>query len=348
METQTVSYNIGDLYEWYRKEALILQPKFQRRAVWSSKARSFLIDTIVRKLPVPKIYIRQQIDLSTGRVLREVVDGQQRLRAVFDFIDGKHTISKIHNEKFGGLKFEEFTDDDKKRFFSYQFSVGLLLGASDREVLDVFTRINSYTMTLNAQERRNAKFHGVFKRTVYSLGLDHLEFWRNNGILSNTRITRMGEAELTSELVVAMLDGLQEGKKSLSEFYKKYDDVFPQKEKVTRRFHEIINLISFVFKDKLPTTPFKRAPLFYSLFCVFYDCVYGLPGMNLGKIEINKKTRNVILQALIDLGKEIKVKQPKQQYAEFHAASIRSTDKLKERKIRHNFIWKAMYSATHN
>ncbi|MGB9914697.1 MAG: DUF262 domain-containing protein [Candidatus Bathyarchaeales archaeon] len=111
MQVQQTPYTIGDLHEWYKKGSLILQPKFQRRKVWSSKARSFLLDTIVRGLPVPKLFIRQQIDLNTKRAIREVVDGQQRLQAVFDFIDGKMTILKIHNQEYGGVKFEDFPEE---------------------------------------------------------------------------------------------------------------------------------------------------------------------------------------------------------------------------------------------
>jgi hypothetical protein len=345
MQVQPTPYNIGDLNEWYRKETLILQPKFQRRLVWSPKARSYLLDTIVRGLPVPKLYIRQQIDLTTKRAIREVVDGQQRLRAVFDFIDGTLVISKIHNQEYGGIKFEKFPDEEKRRFLAYQFSVDTLLGASDREVLDIFTRINSYTLTLKAQERRNAKFQGVFKQTVYGLGWDHLEFWRNNSILTDQRIARMGEAELTSELVVAMLYGLQEGKESLDAYYKQYEDQFPEKEMVIKRFHEMIDLIAFVFGDKLFTTPFRREPFFYSLFCVFYDCTYGLPGMKLGRIEISKKTRGAILEALVKLGIEMIAEEPKSQYVELRAAVVRSTDKLRERTTRHHYISNAMKSA---
>jgi len=345
MQVQPTTYNIGDLNEWFRKGTLILQPKFQRRPVWIPKARSYLIDTIVRGLPVPKLYIRQQIDLANKRAVREVVDGQQRLRAVFDFINGTLVISKIHNPEYGGVKFDDFPEEEKNRFLAYQFSVDTLLGASDRDVLDIFTRINTYTATLKAQEKRNAKFQGIFKQTVYSLGWDHLEFWRKNGILSDQRIARMGEAELTSELVVAMLHGLQDGKNVLDNYYKQYDDVFTQKEIMVKRFREMIDLIAFVTEDKLILTPFKREPFFYSLFCVFYDCTYELPGTALGIVEINKKNRHAIAEAITVLGENMIAKEPKPEFVELHSAAIQSTDKLKERVTRHRYIWSAVQSA---
>jgi len=345
MQIQPVCYNISDLYEWYQKGTLILQPKFQRREVWTKMARSYLIDTILRGLPVPKLYIRQIIDLDTGRSIREVVDGQQRLKAAFDFLGGELKVYRIHNDKYGDLKFEELPETVRTNFLAYQFSADMLLGALDREVLDIFTRINSYTITLNAQEKINAKFSGVFKQIVYNLGWDHLEFWRKNRILTDRKITRMGEAELASELVVAMLDGLQDGKESLKHFYEKYEQEFPNAAEIVKKFHEMIDIIAFIFGDKLFDTPFRRVPFFYSLFCVLYDCKYGLPKMNLGLVPINKKTREPILKALIEIGKEMIADEPKPQYMDLHSAYLRSTDKIKERGIRHKYFWNAIQSA---
>jgi hypothetical protein len=67
--------------------------------------------------------------------------------------------------------------------------------------------------------------------------------------------------------------------------------------------------------------------------------------MDLGRLEISKRTRGAILEALVELGKEMIAEEPKAQYVELHSAVIRSTDKLRERIIRHRFIWRAMRSA---
>lgn len=343
--TQPKAYNISDLADWYEKKTLILQPKFQRRAVWTEKARSFLIDTILRGLPVPKLFIRQKIDLDRSLTIREVVDGQQRLRAVFDFLEGNLKVLAMHNQNYCNKTFQELPEDVRKDFLAYQFSVDVLMGASDREVLDVFTRINSYTLTLKTQEKLNAAFTGAFKQTVYNLGWDHLEFWRKNEILSDQKIARMGEAELASELIVAMIDGLQQGKKSLILYYKEFDDCFLPAKDLTNRFHDLIDLIAYIFGDKLSKTPYHRVPLFYSLFCVLYDCKYGLPKTDLGRVTINDKNKGQILQALIDLGSEMTSEEPKPEYVELRQAYIRSTDKLKERYIRHKYLWSAINSA---
>ena len=77
-------YRISDFVEWHKEKRLNLNPDFQRGSVWSPGARTFLIDTILRQLPVPKVYLRTNIDVATKKTVREVVDGQQRMRAILD------------------------------------------------------------------------------------------------------------------------------------------------------------------------------------------------------------------------------------------------------------------------
>ena len=78
----TRNYSVRDFEEWNSRNELVLQPKFQRRDVWSDKARSYLMDTIIRGKPIPKIYMRQDVNPKTRRAVREIVDGQQRLKTV--------------------------------------------------------------------------------------------------------------------------------------------------------------------------------------------------------------------------------------------------------------------------
>src|SRR2546423_15541337 len=98
----TRNYSVRDFEEWHEKGELVLQPKFQRRDVWSDKARSYLIDTIIRGKPIPKIYMRQDTNPKTRRNNREIVDGQQRVATVLRFLKDGVKISKSHHEGYGG------------------------------------------------------------------------------------------------------------------------------------------------------------------------------------------------------------------------------------------------------
>ena len=101
----TRNYSIRDFEEWHERDELVLQPKFQRRDVWSDKARSYLMDTIIRGKPIPKIYMRQDVNPKSRRARREIVDGQQRLHTVLSFLKDGFKISKSHHETFGGKAF---------------------------------------------------------------------------------------------------------------------------------------------------------------------------------------------------------------------------------------------------
>ncbi|MFD2270569.1 DUF262 domain-containing protein [Undibacterium arcticum] len=70
-----------------KSKTLVLSPSFQRRPVWNPGAKSFLIDTILRGLPIPIIFLRdQKTDLKTLLAKREVIDGQQRIRTILSYV----------------------------------------------------------------------------------------------------------------------------------------------------------------------------------------------------------------------------------------------------------------------
>src|ERR1700747_1619607 len=83
-----------DFSGWRDSGALVIVPKFQRRGVWTTPAKSYFIDTLLRGMPVPPIYLRMMSGPMPNRPIHEVVDGQQRISSVLDFIDGKFRLSK--------------------------------------------------------------------------------------------------------------------------------------------------------------------------------------------------------------------------------------------------------------
>ena len=328
---------INDFREWAARNELVLAPEFQRRKVWGPKARSFLIDTILKGFPIPAIHVRQKIEIKTKRTIREVVDGQQRLGAILDYIEDGFTVMKVHNNRYGGLTFSELPIDVRERFLEYDLFVDFLIGATDSDVLEVFARINSYTIVLNTQEKLNAEFSGKFKQLVFQLGREHLEFWRRNRILTNYSIMRMKEAELSADLVIAMIDGIQDRKKMRS-YYKKYDDDFPQEGGMKERFERLIDTISEIFGDSLIEYQFRKSTLFYSLFCALYDLTYGFPKTETPNVQIRTEVYNAVRRALSTLEKELISEEPSSAYYEFVDASNRHTTDQLRRLIRHRTI----------
>ncbi len=274
------TYSVNDFREWDSRGELLLQPKFQRRSVWSDKARSYLIDSIVRGKPIPKLFIRQDINPKTKKTVREVVDGQQRLRTILSFLKDGFKLSKTHSSEFGGMFYSAMPDEMQTAVLKYELSVDLLLDAPDKEVLDIFARLNSYAVKLNPQELRNASYFGEFKTLAYNLGFEYVTFWTDNKIFSDSQLLRMNEVELVSDLMVALIDGIK-SRKAVDSYYKKYDDDFKEKKRVGQEFRGTMDAIGEMSSGTIAVIPFKSPVLFYSLFCAVHHHLYGQKGVDL-------------------------------------------------------------------
>jgi hypothetical protein len=219
-------YRIADFLEWKREKRLNLNPDFQRGDVWSPAAKTFLIDTILRKLPIPKVYLRTKVDVVTKKSIRDVVDGQQRLRAIIDFSEDKFVLSKRASE-FAGKKYSTLTPEEQGDFLGYPIAVDQLMNASTDDVLEVFARLNSYTVVLNPPERRHSRFQGEFKWAIRNASRNWASLWEDFSILSTRERVRMMDDSLTAEMVSVLLDGVKDGgQPKIDLTYKKYDNSF--------------------------------------------------------------------------------------------------------------------------
>jgi len=245
----SIVYTINDFWEWHSREELVLSPKFQRRSVWSEKAKSYLIDTVVRGLPISKIFMRHDVDLETRKSIREIVDGQQRIEAILLFLKDGFKVSRVHNKEHGGKYFTELPKEIRRAMLQFKISVDIIHG-TETQILDIFARLNTYTVKLNAQELLNAKYFGAFKQTVYSLGYEFKDFWVNNHIMGEREVARMGEAQLASELAILILSGIQD-RKAIAAYYYKYDDEFRKANKVSKAFRRNMDIISQIFDGRL-------------------------------------------------------------------------------------------------
>ncbi len=275
------SFSISDLYDWYTQTPpqLVLNPKFQRRAVWTPQSKSYLINTILLGLPLPVFFLRQNTDTHSKKTIREVVDGQQRLRAIFDFIDNGFPLKKTHNEEYGGFYFSELPEEMQADFLAYELSVNVLINLDDKDILDIFARLNSYGVKLNKQELINAKYFGYFKQLAYSLAFEFSKYWEINKLFSNANIMRMKEVEFVSELLVIMLDGIQDVK-ALDKYYGKYDESFDNRFEIKRRFEETMDYIANLYGGNFSETAYKSSSLFYGLFVAIYHLNYGVVGIS--------------------------------------------------------------------
>lgn len=328
----------------------MLTPKFQRRGVWKTPARSHLIDTLIKGMPVPPIYLRLNQNEEKTKIIREVIDGQQRISAVLDFVNNKFALSKNLGIIHGGRNFSDLSDEHQNAIRQYSFTCESFSSISDGEVLEVFSRLNTYSVPLTAQELRNGKFFGPFKRSIYSLSTEYLEFWRQNKIFSELNIARMAEAELTSELVVLQMAGFQDKKKSLDGYYEKFDEFYPDQEKNERRFRSVLDVISLSLSEVLKDSEFRRTPLFYSLYGAIFHRLYGVPGETIGterKGKISASEGQSLRDAVINLSEMLALARGgnaiPRTYTRFIAACLSQTDNIKPRQIRFSEIYKRSF-----
>ncbi len=277
MQFSSTQQTISWFHQEYMKGNLELKPPFQRKPVWVSRQKCALIESILLGLPVPEIYI--QVSTSPdGKTTYAVVDGQQRVRTVLQFIgcdtdpaeedENKFSLDKLPPEsKWQDYTFEELLDKKKSEFWSYEFAVRLLKTSNEDDVRDMFKRLNRYLSPLKPQELRNATYMGPFVSLVTRLADN--EYWAANRIVTPASIRRMGDVEFVSELVIGVLHGPQGGsRKIIDEYYATYEDYeeeFPEQRRATRLFHETLTLI----QDLLPEISESRwgnKTDFYTLF----------------------------------------------------------------------------------
>lgn len=150
------------------RDEIDLEPSYQRTSgIWDREKRQLLIDSMLNGFDVPKFYFHKfrPPKKDGDRTYRyAIVDGKQRLQAIWDFIDGKLTIDDgfvylpNENVKAGGLKYSELADRYPKlklNFDSMQLDIMTIETDDVQLIEDLFSRLNE-AMPLNAPEKRNA------------------------------------------------------------------------------------------------------------------------------------------------------------------------------------------------
>ena len=198
-----------------RDGSLVLQPSFQRKLVWNNKHKENFIQTILMGLPFPEIYLSDgEIDLENMKSKTLVVDGQQRMNTIYQYITNDDELV-LKNTK----RFNQLTEEEKQDFLDYPVVVRALGRISLGKIKEIFNRINSVQYALNAMEINNALYEGEFistaKKIVDTKLLGDLD------ILSETEISRMKDLEFVTLLMATIeLGGYFTGNKEVENMIK--------------------------------------------------------------------------------------------------------------------------------
>lgn len=181
--------SVQTMYRDYRDGKLVVNRRYQRKLVWTIAEKSKLIDSILQNYPVPLILLAEKPPTdSGGNKIIEVIDGMQRLNAIFSFIEHGFTVdgkcfdlkefARARQAEEAGL-FRAFPDTVERMspqacsdFLDYQLAVTAFPGEDEGRITDIFGRINSGGKQLSDQERRQAGVLSPFAGLVRELAAE--------------------------------------------------------------------------------------------------------------------------------------------------------------------------------
>ncbi len=347
------TYPISDLVQWIREKSLILNPEFQRRNIWPQPAKSYLIDTILEGLPIPNIYMRSSTNPTDMRTYREVVDGQQRLRTICDFVDNKLRIGSNSNV-FDGLKYEDLDECDQRRLLGYHIGVVQLFEATDDKVLDIFNRLNAYGLSLNEQELRHGRFQGgqfrgAFRRAVIDASKRWTVLWDKYKVVSIRNRVRMADDELMAQMLGVILEGIQDGgQPTINKLYNKYDECLPH-----NSISKLDTVLDYIVTNlfEILNTRIRSAPHFLMLFGAVAHAMLCIPKGDMdGDTPLPLRDAmaltdvDIAIQNLETLAENLELSEndvPKR-FVQFKQASTRSTQRISSRGTRFIKFYEAL------
>ena len=330
-------YSIRDIARLLESREMVIQPKYQRRRTsWPINAKTALVDTILNNYPLPPIYLRDYVN-DSGKRRKEIIDGQQRISTITEFITNKFKLSKvISDDEYAGLIFNELPIEVQQSYEDFEVSFISIRGASDADIISIFSRLNSFSLPLNTQEKRNSKYAGELKSLIYEIASEYNTFWTEFKILSENNIARMADALLVSEIFHTLFNGVKSASApGVDKMYLEFEEDLPDKKGMYKNFTKTITVLGNFFESKHIRTVFKPKFMFYSLFLVVYAKLFGFEGKEnekTGKIDIDKSITKLESFCLkyqseeFDPAKKAKFKQ--------------ATGNVAQRKFRHNEIAK--------
>ena len=190
---------VADVYQLIDEGKLTLRPDFQRKFVWTNEHQEAFIDTILNGLPFPEIYVCEgDVDVQKLRTTRLVIDGQQRLTTIRNYIEGKHEHPPTKVPPYQSL-----TTTQKENFINYQIVMRDLGKVDEETTREIFRRINLTKFKLDDIEIHKAVYDGHFIQAAKTI-LENISL-EQYGVLRESEFTRMADLHLIL-LVMATIE----------------------------------------------------------------------------------------------------------------------------------------------
>jgi len=227
------------------KENINTKPDYQRPLVWKLTNKQLLIDTILRGYDIPKFYLKEN-----KKDNYDVVDGQQRIRTMWDFQDNKFKMPKdsepIEDNDIADKLYSELPVSMKKKFDMYLIDLVVLYNVeNDEEIREMFLRLQN-GITLKAQEKRHA-FGGNMRDFVIEISKH--PFFKKVGY----KDLRFAHESTAAQLILLEING--EGtdvrNSNLNNLYKEHKD-FDENSNVAKKIKKTISYLDRVFEEHTP------------------------------------------------------------------------------------------------
>lgn len=235
-----------------------LQPEFQRQEVWSTNKKKRLIDTVLRGWSIPPVHL---VEISDSRL--EVLDGQQRLAALRDFlnnkfsIDGKITPYDANVEDLHGKFYKQLDHSTRRRVDQFGLRCFRITDYSPEEPSELFYRLNQPTM-LTAGEQRNALF-GPARQQLKELVARFEESGNTRETLGFSNI-RLAYDDVLARLLYFLEAGNFGSKSTENRISERFRSQDPFPNTVVERAHQSILLFSSS-RERARPTRFNKANL---------------------------------------------------------------------------------------
>ncbi|AHK15648.1 DUF262 domain-containing protein [Thalassolituus oleivorans] len=247
---------IADIYEKIDDGKMDLSPDFQRKFVWTQEHQEQFLDTILNGFPFPEIYVCQgKTDTIKLRTSQKVIDGQQRLTTIKNYIEGSFDKPLTMVKKF-----EELDESQREEFLSYKVVVRDIGKVDETLVREIFRRINLTKFKLSDIEIQNAIYDGQFIQTAKELSnkID-LEVF---GVFHDSEFTRMADVHFYLQVMSTIERGGyyhrdNELEKCVAEFNDEYSNHHKVKSMILNAISEIQTL-----KFNLDSIWFRKSNFF--------------------------------------------------------------------------------------
>jgi hypothetical protein len=229
---------VADVYQLINEGKLTLQPDFQRKFVWTSEHQEAFIDTILKGLPFPEIYVCEgDVDVQKLRTTRLVIDGQQRLTTIRNYIEGKsqNPLTKVPS-------YQSLTNFEKENFINYQVVMRDLGKVDEETTREIFRRINLTKFKLDDVEIHNAVYDGHFIQAA-KIVLENISL-EQYGVFRESEFTRMADLHFIL-LVMATIEngGYFAQDREVEPKVASFNDDYPNKNQTIALLVKTFNII---------------------------------------------------------------------------------------------------------